>query len=210
MASVTKDSNGNLWVDWGTGDKTDPTAANAQEKLYSVKDTGRSGTYAINDLDNITSSSYTDSPTGHGWYINFAGSGEKVLSDPAIFGGVAYISTYTPPSGGDPCAQAGTAKLYALDYITGGGIIPVLDSSGNPTGATTRSMTVGVGIPSSAILSLKPIGSYSPGAVTSIADLYMTTSGGGGMGLSTNRVDLEPPSLANRTNLTHWKDRRFE
>jgi type IV pilus assembly protein PilY1 len=209
MPAVTKDQLGNLWIDWGTGDKTDPTAANAQEKIYAVKDNDRSSTYTLSNLDNITSGTYLDSSTKHGWYINFSGQGEKVLSDPAIFGGVVYISTYTPPSGGDPCEQAGEAKLYGLDFTTGAGIIPVLDASGNPTGATTRSMTVGVGIPSGAILSLKPNESYTPGT-GSIADLYMTTSGGGGTSLTTDRVDFEPPSLANRTNLTHWKDLRLE
>jgi Tfp pilus tip-associated adhesin PilY1 len=210
MPSVAKDYLGNLWVEWGTGDKTDPTAANAQEKFYAVKDNNRSSTFSINDLDNITSSTYTDSSTKHGWYINLSGQGEKMLSDPSIFGGVVYFSTYTPPSGGNPCDQAGTAKLYALNSVTGAGIIPVVDGSGNPTGASTRSMTVGVGIPSGAILSLKPNESYTPGTTNSIADLYMTTSGGGGQSLTTSRIDLEPPTLANRTNLIHWKDRRLE
>jgi Tfp pilus tip-associated adhesin PilY1 len=209
-ASAARDLAGNLWVDWGTGDKADPTASNAQEKFYGVKDNNRSGTSSINDLDNITTGTYTDSPTKRGWYMNFAGQGEKVLSEPAIFGGVVYLSTYTPPSGGDPCAQAGEAKLYGLEYTTGAGIIPVLDGSGNPTGTTTRSMSVGVGIPSSPILSLKPIDPNSPVTTGSIADLYMTTSGGGGQNLTTSRVNLEPPSLANRTNLTHWKDLRLE
>ncbi len=209
-ASAAKDLAGNLWVDWGTGDKADPTAANAQEKFYAVKDNNRSGTFSINDLDNITTGTYTDSATKRGWYINFTGMGEKVLSEPAIFGGVVYLSTYTPPTSGGPCAQAGEAKLYGLQYTTGAGIIPVLDGSGNPTGATTRSMSVGVGIPSSPILSLKPVDPNSPVMTGSIADLYMTTSGGGGQNLTTSRVNLEPPSLANRTNLTHWKDLRLE
>ncbi len=210
LPSVVKDLLGNLWIDWGTGDKTDPTAANAQEKFYALKDNSRSGTFSINDLDNITSGTYTDSSTKHGWYINFAGQGEKVLSEPAIFGGVVYLSTYTPPSGGNPCEQAGAATLYGINYTTGAGVIPVLDGSGNPTGATGRSRSVGVGIPSSPILSLKPIGSYSPGTTNSIADLYMTTSGGAGQNLTTTRIDFDPPSLANRTNLIHWKDRRLE
>jgi hypothetical protein len=210
MVAVTRDTIGNLWVDWGTGDKTDPTAANAQEKFYAVKDNNRSSTFSINDLENITTGTYTDSYTKNGWYINFAGQGEKVLSEPAVFGGVVYISTYTPPSGGDPCAQAGGAKLYGINYMTGAGVIPVLDGAGNPTGATTRSMTVGVGIPSAAILSLKPIGSSSSGGGNSIADLYMTVSGGAGQNVSTTRIDFDPPSLANRTNLIHWKDMRLE
>jgi Tfp pilus tip-associated adhesin PilY1 len=161
-------------------------------------------------LDNITSSEYTDDATKHGWYINLAGSGEKILSEPAIFGGVVYFSTYTPPSGGDPCAQAGTANLYGVNYTTGAGVLPVLDGSGNPTGTTTRSMTAGVGIPSAPILSLKPVGSYSGGSSNSPADLYMTVSGGAGQNVSTTRIDFEPPTLANRTNLLYWKDRRLE
>jgi type IV pilus assembly protein PilY1 len=210
MPTVTKDFNGNLWVDWGTGDKTDPTAANAQEKFYAVKDNDRSTTFRINDLDNITSGTYADSPTKHGWYINLDGSGEKILAEPTVFGGVAYFSTYTPPSGSDPCAQAGSANLYGVNFTTGAGILPPLDGSGHPiAGPPTRSMGVGVGIPSAAVLSLKPTGTYSPGT-SSPADLYMTVSGGGGTGASTQKVNFEPPTLANRTNLLYWKDRRLE
>jgi type IV pilus assembly protein PilY1 len=209
-ATVTKDFNGNLWVDWGTGDKTDPTAANAQEKFYAVKDNDRSTTFRINDLDNITSGTYADSPTKHGWYINLAGGGEKILSEPTVFGGVVYFSSYTPPAGGDPCAQAGSANLYGVNYTTGAGVIPPVDASGNPVaGPPTRSMDVGVGIPSAAVLSLKPTGTYSPGT-SSPADLYMTVSGGSGTGASTQKVNFEPPTLANRTNLLYWKDRRLE
>jgi type IV pilus assembly protein PilY1 len=210
MPTVTKDFNGNLWVDWGTGDKTDPTAANAQEKFYAVKDNDRSTTNTINDLENITSSTYTDSPTKHGWYINLAGSGEKILSEATVFGGVVYFSSYTPPAGNDPCNQAGTANLYGLNYVTGAGIIPPVDASGNPVaGPATRSRDIGVGIPSAAVLSLKPTGTYSPGT-SSPADLYMTVSGGSGTSASTQKVNFDPPTLANRTNLLYWKDRRLE
>jgi Tfp pilus tip-associated adhesin PilY1 len=210
MAAVSKDSQGNLWVDWGTGDKTDPTAANAQEKFYSVKDNNRSTTFHISNLDNITSGTYTDSPTKNGWYINLNGQGEKILDEPTVFGGVVYFSTYTPPNGGDPCSQGGTANLYAVNYTTGAGIFTQFDSSGHPVGDPSRSMTVGTGIPSAPILSMKPIGSYSPGPTVSPADIYMTASGGGGSNESTVRVNFNPPTLANRTNLLHWKDRRLE
>jgi hypothetical protein len=210
MPTVTKDYNGHLWVDWGTGDKTDPTTSNAQENFYAVKDDDRSTTYTISDLENITSSTYSGSATKPGWYINLAGQGEKILSEPTVFGGVVYFSSYTPPASGDPCDQTGTATLYGLNYTTGAGILPPLDASGNPVaGAPTRSWDIGLGIPSAAVLSLKPIGTYSPGT-TSPADLYMTISGGPGTNASTQKINFEPPTLANRTNLLYWKDRRLE
>ena len=136
--------------------------------------------------------------------------GEKILSEPTVFGGVVYFSSYTPPAGGDPCVQAGTANLYGLNYVTGAGVITPVDASGNPiAGPPTRSMSVGVGIPSAAVLSLKPTGTYSPGT-SSPADLYMTVSGGAGSSASTQKVNFQPPTLANRTNLLYWKDRRLE
>jgi type IV pilus assembly protein PilY1 len=82
--SVAKDKKGQLWVEWGSGDKTDPMASNAQEKFYAAKDTNRTGTLSINDLDNITQGTYTDGVGKNGWYINLSGSGEKILADSAI------------------------------------------------------------------------------------------------------------------------------
>jgi len=210
MPTVFKDNNGNLWVGWGTGDKTDPTAPNAQEKFYSVKDNNRSSTFIIDNLENITSSTYTDSPTKNGWYINLTGQGEKLLADPVAFGEVIYFSTYTPPAGGDACSQAGAGKLYGVNYKTGAGILTQLDASGQPVGTPSRTLTIGAGIPSAPILSMKPVGSVTPGTTTSAADIYMTVSGGGGGEASTLRVNFNPPTLANRTNLLYWKDRRLE
>jgi Tfp pilus tip-associated adhesin PilY1 len=210
MPTLSKDYNGNLWVNWGTGDKTDPTAANAQEKFYVVKDNDRSGTLSINDLENITTGTYTDSSTKHGWYINLAGQGEKILAESTVFGGAAYFSTYTPPAGGDPCAQGGTAKLYGVNFTTGAGILVQLDAMGQPMGSPSRSLAIGTGIPSAPIFSMKPAGTVSIGPITSPADIYMTASGGGGTSASTMRVNFNPPTLANRTNLLYWKDRRLE
>lgn len=206
--SIAKDRNGNLWVEWGTGDKMDPTAANAQEKFYAIKDNDRTTAYGISDLENITSGTYTDDATKHGWYINLAGSGEKILADSTIFGGIVYFTSYFPPSGGNPCDQAGTGSLYAVNFTTGAGVIPETDSGGTPTGSLVRSMTIGTGIPTAPVISFKPSGTYAAGA--SIADLYVTISGGAGMNAATRRVNFDPPTLSNRTNLLYWKDRRVE
>ncbi len=46
---------GDVWVYFGSGDVNDPTASNAQEKMYAVKDNlPRTATYRLNDLENIT------------------------------------------------------------------------------------------------------------------------------------------------------------
>lgn len=194
MAGVTKDTAGNLWVYWGTGDKVDPTAANAQEHFYGVKDNNRTSTYTTSNIDNITTTSGTYDPASGnvGYRIQLAGSGEKILAEPTIFGNVVYFTTYTPPSSSDPCAQGGTAKLYAVNYTTGGGIL-----SGG-----ARNMAIGSGIPTAPIVSLPP-GSGVP-------DLYVTTSGGGGSSSSTQRINMTPPGSVNRTNMIFWKDMRIQ
>ena len=194
IAAVARDGSNNLWVYFGTGDKNDPTAPNAQEKFVALKDNDRTTTYTYSSLENITSVGSTYSGTGDGWYINMTGQGEKILSDPTVFGGVVYFTTYTPPIGNDPCAQGGTAKLYGVDYTTGAG---ELSTTGD------RSISIGTGISSAPIISLGPGNTTTP-------DLYVTTSGGGGVGASTQRVNFAPPSLANRNNLLYWRDLRVQ
>lgn len=191
-AVVAKDTVGNFWVYWGTGDKTDPTSAAAQEKFYALKDGG--GSYSINDLENLTASGSTYSGVKQGWYINLAGSGEKILAEPAIFGGVAYFTTYTPASGGNPCEQAGTPKLYAVGYTSGAGAL---------TGGARATTLPGVGIPSAPIISLRP-DSGTP-------DLYVTVSGGAGQDAKTIKPPgVNPQGLSNTRNIKYWKDRRLQ
>jgi Tfp pilus tip-associated adhesin PilY1 len=193
--AVAKDANGNIWVYWGTGDKAEPIVVNTSltNRFFAVKDSTKTGTYQLSQLDDITGTTYTDNATKHGWYISMAGAGEKCLSEASVFAGIVYFTTYTPAgSGGDPCSQAGTAKLYAVSFIEGAGSL-----TGN-----ARSMTLGVGIPTAPVLSMNPY-SKTP-------DLYVTVSGGAGTGATTMRANVNPPSIANRTNLIHWRDRRIQ
>jgi type IV pilus assembly protein PilY1 len=132
--------------------------------------------------------------TKDGFYINLVGTGEKMLSDPTVFGGVVYFTTYTPPTGsGDLCLQGGTSALYAIGYTSGDGRF----------GGASRSMSLGAGIASSPLISMKPGGS-------TIADIYITLSGGGGIAASTQRVNFNPPGLSNKVNILNWKDRRIQ
>lgn len=194
-AAVAVDTSNNLWVYWGTGDKNDPTAANAQEKFFGVKDNDRTSTHTISDLENITNDDGYSDNTKDGYYINFSGNGEKMLADPTVFGGVVYFTTYTPTQGNNVCETSGTASLYGIKYTTGGAGLSV-------SGADTRKTTIGTGIPSAPIISLKP-GSGTP-------DLYVTASGGGGTGGLTFKIPINVPGVANRTNILYWKDKRLE
>lgn len=206
MPAVAKDNSGNLWVYWGTGDKMAPTASNAQERLFAVKD-NRTSTYGFNDLNNITSDSQVFDPASTdkvGYAMNLSGSGQKVLADPTVFGGVVYFTSYNPPSGNDPCEQGGVASLHGLNATTGAGALTTTTTStaGVVTTTATRSITIGSGIPTAPIISMPP-GSGAAG-------LYVTTSGGGGTEASTNKVDFTPAGAANRTNMLYWRDMRLQ
>ncbi len=192
--STTKDTSGNLWVYWGTGDKTDPTGTGTQDYFYAVKDLDRvNRTSTYSSVDTLTGSqAYDPQSINPGFRIQL-GTSEKVLSDSTVFGGVAYFTTFTPSSSTDPCDQGGTAILYGIKYTTGGGALP-----GN-----AKSKSIGAGIASAPVLSLKP---GSGGT----ADLYVTVSGGGGVGASTSRINMNPPGVSNRTNMLYWLDRRLQ
>jgi hypothetical protein len=202
--TVTTDNSGQVWLYWGTGDKTDPTGSAPAGYFWAVKPelcvSGGSYSPCVrSSLVNITSTSntYTDTPTQKGWYINLAGQSEKVLADPVVFGGVIYFTTFTPAAtGAGSCGQAGTARIYGLKMTGAGGVINAADSTG-------RSATIGGGIPSAPVISLKPGTSASP-------DLYVTVSGGGGQNANTLRVDFNPPTLPNRGNMLYWRDRRVQ
>ena len=191
--TATRDTSGNIWLYWGTGDKAEPiVAGSGTDRFFAVKDKTLSGAVQLSNLENITSGTYTDNASKNGWYINLTGTGEKCLSDSSIFGGQVYFTTYTPAGTSQTCNQAGTAKLYAVSYLSGAG--SMTDGS--------RSATLGVGIPTAPVLSMNPHGNTP--------DLYVTVSGGAGTGSNTQKANISPPSLANRTNILYWKDRRIQ
>jgi hypothetical protein len=190
--AAAKDPKGNTWLYWGTGDRLEPIAVGGgTNSIYAVKDTGSAVT--ISNLDNVTSTNYSDTGIKKGWYLNLTGNGEKVLAEPVVFGGVAYFTSYIPSTGGDVCQQGqGTARLYALGYLT----------AESATGMGTRS-SVGYGIPTAPIISLKPGGTGTP-------DLYVTVSSGDYTSTRTVKAAVSPPSVSNRSNMLYWRDRRVQ
>ncbi|MGZ6218884.1 MAG: pilus assembly protein [Syntrophales bacterium] len=193
-ASVAVDNQQNLWIYWGTGNKEVPKDTGSGGTIFGMKDDDRSTTYTIGNLKDISTAgqTYNTGDAQDGYYINLGGTGEKMLADPTVFGGVVYFTTYTPPNGGDICMQGGTASLYALNYTSGDGAF-----------GGSRSMSLGAGIASSPMISMKPGGS-------TIGDIYVTLSGGSGQSASTQRVNYNPPGLSNRVNIINWKDRRIQ
>jgi type IV pilus assembly protein PilY1 len=201
-AAVAKDSSGRIWVYWGTGDKTDPTAANAQEHFYGVIDGDLTTALDSNKIDILANAdavwNSADKTKTAGWCIQLNGQGEKILSDPTVFGGVVYFTSFKPSNSSDPCEQGGDAYLYGVKFSTGGGALP-----GSSGGDPVKSMRIGSGIPSAPVMSLKPGASGPP-------DLYVTVSNGGPGVPNTFRVDMNPPSVANRSNMLYWYDRRIQ
>jgi hypothetical protein len=64
-------------------------------------------------------------------------------------------------------------------------------------------MVIGVGIASAPMISLKPGTALPP-------DIYATTSGAGAQESSTVRINFDPPTMSNRTNMLFWKDKRLQ
>ncbi|MCK7477841.1 MAG: hypothetical protein M0C28_10705 [Candidatus Moduliflexus flocculans] len=124
-ASVTIDKSNNLWVYAGTGDKNDPTASNAGEKMYAIKDLDRTSTYATSMTCRTSTVNSTYDPystTKKGRYINMTGGGEKkILAEPVLFEGRIYAATYIPGSGNESlqCGWHGKPIYCGLYYGRG-------------------------------------------------------------------------------------------
>jgi Tfp pilus tip-associated adhesin PilY1 len=83
-----------------------------QEKFFAVADDNRTAIYGISDLTNLHPDKAYDWKKP-GWYLLLGGTGEKMLSNPAVFGGMVLFTTYTPSPTGNLCAQGGR-KLYVI------------------------------------------------------------------------------------------------
>jgi len=218
-AAVAKSTDGSLWVFWGTGNKENLSGTSGQDRFFAVRDNDRTTTYNVDNLENITTQGTAYSGANAGWYINLPNTGEKILSDAAVFGGFVAFTTYTPYSGSDPCSSAGTARLYAMTmmpmtingitYNPGAGVLsePAVPSS---TAGGERSRVLGYGIAKTPVFSQKP-GGAAP------TDVYLSLSGGGGADtriISSSQLEDSPfkqelAKTAPISQVLHWLDRRI-
>lgn len=186
--AAAMDPNKQLWVYFGTGDKTEPAAANAQENFVAIKE-DLSTTFTYSDLDNIGSETQTGvyGGTKKGWYINFTGSGEKMLGDPVVFEGVVYFTSYKPATTNDPCNTNGTSKVYGVNYTTGAGVF-----SGGQKGED-----IGGGLSTGVTISRGDSGT----------DVYVSKSTGEP---HTVEVPNIPLSNAAKNSIIYWRDLRVQ
>ena len=113
-----------------------------------------------------------------------------MLAAPAVYDQKVYFTTYTPTS--IPCDQNGIARLYSINYLTGAGLFP--------NGA--RSVDIGYGIPSGAVISVNPYGGYN---------VYISTSAPNyGTGSSTI-MPRDPLIRSSKSKYRiYWKDNRLK
>ncbi|MGO9377488.1 MAG: pilus assembly protein [Dissulfurispiraceae bacterium] len=210
------DPSGNRWIYWGTGDVVNPTSfgpnpggPNTTGNLYAVKDNDLVTTYNIANLTNVSSTTYnTVTATNDGWYLVLPNSGEKMLSDPVVFGGVLYYTTYAPYTGTDQCLAAGTGYLYGVNFTTSASVPGTGQTTGTGSSASTsRVVDSGIG------LATTPIVSMAPTSQGGAADLYVTFSGGGMAGQGGNdqiKSEGNLPSQPIGNKLLYWRDKRVQ
>lgn len=177
---------------FGTGDRADPQENATINRFYAVKNDWEWSnatqetfdTLHEDDLVDVTDDLIqmgnatqqaevaTELENGDGWFIRLEHSGEKVVSSPTVFGGVVYFTTFTPGSGGggggDLCSSttdSGVARLYAVDYQTGGAVhdyydVDETDAEGEviERGKLDRSKVVGTAIPSKPVIAISETG----------------------------------------------------
>lgn len=82
--------------------------------------------------------------------------GEKVLAPSVVYAGAVYLTTFTPTSGSetDPCyVGEGTARLYALDYLTAAAVLN-FDTSTEDLHKSDRNRLIGTAIPSGVVIAI--------------------------------------------------------
>jgi type IV pilus assembly protein PilY1 len=196
--NAAKDTDGNLWIYVGTGDRNHPlNSTTTNNRFYGIKDTGQTVTLRETDLISATTIIDTTVIT-NGWYFVLA-STEKILDDANVFNSVVFVNSFTPTTSLACGSGGGAATMYAFKLTNGYAAIDWGTSKpytvGNLSNATkTRSTSVGTGIPGKPIVIIAETGASS--VVTSV--MSPTTS----EQMNTNPA---PPPTSMR-NILYWKE----
>ena len=205
------------WVFWGTGDKAYPNNNGAQNSFFAVKDQSPASPYTVADLENITSSQKFSDASKKGWYLNLTGQ-ERVLADAAVYAGMVFFTSYTPPTGQNICGAVGDAALYGIAMMP----VSVGGAKYDPGKGVfsrdgLRKVGLGKGVASAPVISLKPIGGANGStAENNTADLFVAVSGGGAAAAQIQTGSQIPEvaqALAGHVpsaSVLHWKDRRVQ
>ncbi len=164
--AVASDRGGTFWIYFGTGDREHPNdLSNPAERFYAVKDNG-AGSYPRGeaDLSDVTSSNTFNPISQQGWYFQLEKSAqtlEKVLAKPVVFNRLVYFTSYAYAASANPCSVQGSAKLYIVEYLSGGGALEVDDLTDLEGAPSSRSKTIGPGAPSAPVISVDTKGKAS-------------------------------------------------
>jgi type IV pilus assembly protein PilY1 len=213
--AVAKDKN-DFWIFWGTGDKAYPNVDGPQNKFFALRDDNPGQACTLANLQNITLSGVFDDATKKGWYLSLNGQ-ERVLSDAAVFKGIVFFTSYTPPvSQENMCGATGVGALYGIAMLSldiGG--TPFFPGQGVFSSAGQRKVDLGTGIPSAPVVSQKPIDSGQGGGSP---DVYLAVSGGAGLGTEIRTsggsglpgVTAALAGSSPSAQIIHWRDRRVQ
>ncbi len=129
----------------------------------------------------------------YGWYIDLERLGEKNLSAPLVVQGVAYFTTFVPPTtDADSGCQTteGSGWIYALDILTGAAVNPDYDGNEDQLEKSDRNKKIGEGIPSKVV----PI---------TIGDKIVLLTGSGG-GIYSESVPFGGNSGSGFEKILYW------
>ncbi|MFA6147174.1 MAG: PilC/PilY family type IV pilus protein [bacterium] len=202
------------WIYFGTGNQDFPVSDGGSGKFFGIRNSDIDNTTITEDLLTALTTENINATTGtsvgeFGWMLNLGAIestagvdtashvGEKVLSDPVVFSGNVYFTTYAPIST-NPCAGGGYSRLYGLNYQTGGAAMAPDTGQTAVAGSTTVSRHVygrDLGVASSPTLSINPAGQSS---------LFVGFSGIAGTTGSVKEILVESP--AKYKSIKSWKE----
>jgi hypothetical protein len=171
---------------------TDPCYQGGTAKLYGLNYTTGAGALVIPG-STATSPRSMDVGTG-------IPSAPIISLKPGTAAGAGAAAAAAATAAGASAAAAAAAGAAASAAVSGGG---------TAAGAAAADAATAAGASAAAAAAA---GAAASAAVSSgaIPDLYVTTSGSGLIGAQTQRVNINPPGLANRTNMLFWRDRRLQ
>jgi type IV pilus assembly protein PilY1 len=166
------DSQMNLWLYVGTGDRNHPNNTSSN-RFYGIKDDTNmtnGSTLTESNLANVTS---TNGTAAGGWFFQM-GTNEKVFAAANVFNMDVLFSGFTPTTTVTCTSGGGTAKLYAVQMQTGYAAINFSTGTAlSSTDATvTRSTTIGSGIASMPVIIVTP----PPGSGNATASALTATT----------------------------------
>jgi type IV pilus assembly protein PilY1 len=180
--ALAYDSNNNLWVYLGSGDRNHPNNT-ASNRFYGIRDTDAALTESA--LADVTGADQTDTD---GWFFQLSTTlSEKVLAAANVFNKSVLFTTFAPTTTVTCTSGGGTAKLYAVQMGTG---YASIDFSTHQALTTTdhtvaKSTDIGTGIGSMPVVIVTPppgSGMATANAITLTTDQQAAVNGLPGFG----------------------------